>query len=281
MPYARNKKNPFLWCRYTTHTICEERLPYHSGRSRRYNFFKGGHYDSTPCIGVELECVAPRQVALLPSNWFTYESDSSINRFGWGVELVSHPIPHTIARRVEQWEEVCNWLMRKGFKSWDYGESGCGLHIHIGRILLGKTLEQQEENLGKVFYLYDIIDEDFKMRLFGRPCGQWCENESLSLSRLLRGQNLNKKKLKEIGQWKNNGGSRYVEINTRNEKTIEFRRGRGSVNAKRIAMVVAFCDMLCIYATKCKKVEKLTQEDFFNFIRGEKKMEDHPILEIL
>lgn len=278
-PFPKNSKNPFMWNRFSNDIINTQRQGYHNGRRQGYNRYNG-RYNAPYNIGIELEVANPMgEVALMPTNYFSYESDCSINAFGWGVELVSMPIPHTLARRVEMWSGVCNWLEAKGFKSWEFGEEACGLHIHIGREALGSNQNERENNLGKLVYLYNKINDNTKRAIFGRPCGRWCNSDNLRTLQAINALNGNvtKEAFNAIGNEKNAQLERYFEINTTNTHTIEFRRGRGSVNAKRIAMVVAFCDLLVEYCNKTTKVEKLNIQEFANYVKGLKKMEAHPL----
>lgn len=277
-PFPRNSKNPFMWNRFSEDIINTQRMGYHNGRRQGYNYYKG-RYNAPYSIGIELECVAPREVELMPSNYFSYESDGSISGLGFGVEFVSMPIPHTLARRSEMWDGVCNWLEAKGFKSWELGESTCGLHVHIGREVLGTTNEERSENLGKLVYLYNNINDNVRKAIFGRPCGRWCNNDNLrtlNAINTLEG-NVTKEAFTNVGNEKSAQRDRYFEINVTNPHTIEFRRGRGSVNAKRIAMVVAFCDLLCEYASRTNKGKELNLQGFARYVKGLKKMEGHPL----
>ncbi len=284
-PFPKNSKNPFMWNRFSKNIINTRRGSYHEGRHQGYNTYIG-RYNAPYNIGVELECASPQRVELLPTNFFSYESDCSISSFGFGVEFVSHPIPHTLARREEMWSGVCNWLDSKGFKSWEFGESGCGLHIHIGREALGANREEQNEALGRLVILYQNMSESVKMSVFGRGVGRWCGRDSYTslddiCDKIARGEKVSKNEVKEIGEVKSEQMDRYKEINVTNRATIEFRRGRGSVNARRIAKVVAFCDLLCEYSAKVANPSKLTQKDFFTYIKGLKKMKNHPLMEII
>lgn len=284
-PFPKSSKNPFMWNRFSKSIINTRREDYHNGRRRGYNHYEG-RYNAPYSIGIELECARPNgYIDLMPTNFFSYESDCSINQFGYGVEFVSMPIPHTLARREEMWSGVCSWMESNEFKSWEFGESGCGLHVHVGREVLGSTIDERNASLGRLVYLYnEMIEERVKNRIFGRPCTQWAQKDSLSTLDHIRALNnhVSNEVFMEVAREKNrqspyNHSDRYYEINVTNDATIEFRRGRGSINAKRIAIVVAFCDLLCEYASRVKKIEDLTQSKFVAYVMGQKKMQEHPL----
>ena len=58
---------------------------------------------------------------------------------------------------------------------------------------------------------------------------------------------------------------RYFDINLRNEETIEFRKGRGSINPYRISMVVDYCEKMCLYAKSTPWVQ-IGYDDFVKFL---------------
>ena len=60
--------------------------------------------------------------------------------------------------------------------------------------------------------------------------------------------------------------TRYFDINLQNPATIEFRKGRGSINAKRIAMVIEWCEIICNYSRQTPW-SQIGYEDFVNYAK--------------
>lgn len=295
-PFAKNIRNPFEWSRFSKASICVNKGLYHQGNygeidaPREYNHYEG-RYNAKYNIGVEIEAISTLpNVTLLPSNWFNYEEDGSLRGKareigGFSCEFVSHPIPSTIAQRWEQWDEVCKWMKKNEFKSWDWGNEICGLHIHIGREALGATNEEKERNLGKLIHLYYKLDTMLKNEIFGRGVNGWAcdfsrELNTLQSVRALR-ENVTNEAFVMVGREKLNTQQKYHEINTMHSKTIEFRRGRGSLDAKRIACVCAFCAQICEYVRRTKDCKKLTQRDFLTYLNNHNKLQGNKLLEII
>jgi hypothetical protein len=59
---------------------------------------------------------------------------------------------------------------------------------------------------------------------------------------------------------------RYFDINLTNSATIEFRKGRGSIKASRITMVISYCEFMCEYA-KSVKWEEISKENFVDYMK--------------
>lgn len=187
----------------------------------------------------------------MESNWFQRESDSSLEEYG--CEIVTIPLLPEDAKSVEFWTPLCNYLTRYA-RSWDTGR--CGLHVHIGREILGTTEEQKSETLGRLLYVYHhcIKDTRLNSKIYGRERG-YCDRdgkteESNAVSVLgtdVLGIKSVRDKVKD-SMFNRAHTARYFDINLQNSATIEFRRGRGSIKADRIAMVAEYCERLCIYA---------------------------------
>ena len=122
-------------------------------------------------IGVELEVEFKNRdgkaqwANKAKSNWFYCERDGSLNDNG--VEIITVPMnPKDIKARTT-WEPLIGYLSDKA-RSWD--SPRCGLHVHIGREILGSNPEQQSETIGKLLYLYHhfVNGTPMNTRIFGR-----------------------------------------------------------------------------------------------------------------
>ena len=225
-------------------------------------------------IGVELEVVfnsesEKDEFINVPSNWFYRESDSSIGYYG--SEIITIPLLPEDAKSVDFWEPLCN-AIKSHAQSWDTG--CCGLHVHIGREILGKSDEDSAENLGKILYFYHhhLKDTRLNVGLYGRSQG-YHENDGKTREgdavKLLGSDVLKQKSVSEkvregmIGRAEQ---TRYFDINIQNEKTIEFRKGRGSINPKRIAAMVEYNELICKYA-KTTPWAQISFDDFKAYLR--------------
>lgn len=190
----------------------------------------------------------------VPSNWFYRESDGSLGNYG--CEIITIPLLPKDAKSANFWKPLTDALQDKA-KSWDTGR--CGLHVHVGREAFGKTAEEQSETIGKLLYLYHHIVKDtaFNTKVYGRDRsynehdGKTDEGNAVALlggEKLLRDKDICKK----VGDAMKCRAedSRYFDINLQNWATVEFRKGRGSINAERIAMVVEYNLMLVKFAKR-------------------------------
>ena len=89
------------------------RLPYHHRPNLNVFVRKG----ENPTVGVELETVERHDISCealekdLVSNWFHFESDSSLTGDGhWGYELITEPLPPRIYRDMRLWTGLQNIL---------------------------------------------------------------------------------------------------------------------------------------------------------------------------
>lgn len=226
-------------------------------------------------IGVELE-VEFNNIDLkttwnnkAKSNWFYSERDGSLNDYV-GVEIITIPMNPKDIKARSTWEPLINYLSCKA-KSWD--SPRCGLHVHIGREILGSNPEQQSETIGKLLYLYHhfVNGTDMNTKIFGRSHaynekdGKTREGDAVAT---LGSGVLKLKEVKDTlkkGMIEKSSSDRYFDINLQNTHTIEFRKGRGSIKASRIIMVIEYCEMLCKYA-KSAKWEEISKDKFVEYV---------------
>ena len=227
-------------------------------------------------IGVELEVEfksrddKSRWNDKAKSNWFYCELDGSLNDNG--VEIITVPMnPKDIKDRAT-WEPLIEYLSSKA-KSWD--SPRCGLHVHIGREILGSNQEQQSETIGKLLYLYHhfVNGTPMNTRIFGRDRaynekdGKTREGDAVTI---LGSGVLKLKEIKDTlkkGMIDKSSSDRYFDINLMNSNTIEFRKGRGSIKASRIITVIEYCEMMCKYA-KSVKWEDISNDTFVSYVKS-------------
>ena len=232
-------------------------------------------------IGVELEVEfsdrdAAEEFKRARSNWFYLEHDGSIGRYGWdGVEIITIPLRPQDAKSLDFWSENLTEDIWNHALSWDTC-GRCGLHVHIGNERLGAHPLTVEESRAKLIYLHEHFLKDLPMTeaVYGRSrsyheCnGQTREGNSASA---LSGTHFLKKTRSAQTNLKDavinaNSMTRYHAINITNSKTTEFRLGKGTLNAGRIAAVVEWCDLQCGYARSINWGQ-ISTEDFIGYLK--------------
>lgn len=226
-------------------------------------------------IGVELEVCfnseGERDVFVdKESNWLFRERDSSLESFG--CEIITIPLLPNDAKNVDFWKVLTDDLQGHA-RSWE--TSCCGLHVHIGREILGRNEEERSETLGKLLYLYHHCVKDMYMngRIYGRTTGYHEADGKTDVGNavsLLGKEVLGIKSVQDNiknSMTRRSSSDRYYDINITNSPTIEFRKGKGSINAKRIAAVVEYNEKLCLYA-KNTPWTQISQEDFVAYLNA-------------
>lgn len=247
--------NEIISKNYSVENIYEGIDCYHSLRDRANEPKKGYSYR----IGVELECEFSdsddRDAFVdIPRNWYYCERDGSLNSNG--CEVITIPLLPADAMSPDFWKPLTDELKDFGAVSWD--SPRCGLHVHIGRELFGNNAEEQSKTIGKLLYLYHEVVKDTPLNkvIYGRSHGYNEHNGSTDYSKavkligskLLRDKEIAKKVDESMKERANT--TRYFDINLQPTLTVEFRKGRGSLNPERIASVVEYCVCLVKFAKR-------------------------------
>lgn len=224
-------------------------------------------------IGVELEVVAKTndyrdEIVAKTSNWFTRERDGSLP--STGIEFITIPLLPDDAKSYRTWQPLCDYLKTRA-KSWD--TDCCGLHVHIGREILGDTEDERQMTLGKllIFYQGDVEKWVKATAVFGRErCYHQPDGDTDEIKAV---RCLGKSVLKDPDVYAQVDAamkskfstSRYYAINLDNTHTIEFRKGRGSINSDRIIAVITMTEAICLFA-KATAPSDLTLENFQSWL---------------
>lgn len=225
-------------------------------------------------IGVELEVAAKSrekyaELTKLKSNWLTMESDSSLPDYG--VEIITIPLSPKDAKDPEMWASMVGKVSSLA-DSWE--KSSCGLHVHIGREILGDDAEKASATVGKLLYLYHhfLNGTPLNTKIYGRSCAYHEQNgktpEGDAVKTLGGAVLKNKEIVKRLDSSlkAKTSTSRYFDINLENSKTIEFRKGKGSINVDRIISVITYSEMMIEYA-KVRPWDKISYDDFVGYVR--------------
>lgn len=245
---------------------------YHSHHGGSMNLPKRKY---TYRMGIELEVEFDNSRLLgeftdKQSNWFFCEHDGSLGSNG--CEIITIPMHPKDAKDVEQWKELTNYLSDKAI-SWDTGR--CGLHVHIGREILGKSEEQRSETIGKLLYLYHHFVKDTRLNIavYGRDVAYNDRDGKTDIGNSAKTLGSEVFKSKDIcnkvkdAMVSKSSHARYFDVNLMNEHTIEFRKGKGSLRPERIAMVVEYSEKLCLYAKHTPWVQ-ISYVDFVNYLKS-------------
>lgn len=270
-PKVKNAPNEFVSPNYESKVIYTEQHGYHFSHSAVINQPKKEYKYR---IGVELEVEANSfekldAIRKTKSNWFFMERDGSLNDYG--VEFVTIPLLPKDARNPKFWAPLCDFLEPIA-QSWS--SRHCGLHVHIGREILGKTEDERSATLGKLLYVYHHFLKNSRLnsKIFGREQGYHdieCTSGLVRAVEILGNKVLKKPAMRDAIDKDLKDKSRtdrYFDINIQNSATIEFRRGKGSLRPLRIAAIVEYCETLCDYAKKAKW-EKISYDDFLEYLK--------------
>lgn len=226
-------------------------------------------------IGVELEVEFPdrgskEDFVESESNWFFMERDGSLGDYG--TEIITIPLLPRDAKSLAFWTPLTEALTYKDARSWDTGR--CGLHVHIGREILGNSENESQETLGKMLFFYHHFLKDtwVNRRIYGRDVayndrdGKTAEGTgAVCFGKEIMHLKSVQEKVKDA-MISRAHDSRYFDINIENEATIEFRKGRGSINAERIVAVVEWSELICQYSKETPWTQ-LSYDDFIKFAK--------------
>lgn len=197
--------------------------------------------------------------------WF--ERDGSISHLG-GFEIIS--APHTVKdfwEKRDKWAKMLDYLSSKGFKSHNTG--CCGLHVHVGREMLGDTTARQNMSIAKIFKFYEEHWEDLEMAS-RRKSFSYC-HKAQTMSCAYRSS---VRIWKAATQNRRNGetaeGDRtphHLALNNSNSATFEFRLGRGTLNK---ASFFAWIDLCLAIARNARKITiaKADGAETVDWLRG-------------
>ena len=298
--------------------IHNERFQYHHRPNLNVFVRKG----ENPTVGVELETVERRDINCedleedLMSNWFHFESDSSLIGDGRrGYELITEPLPPRIYRDMRLWTGLQNILTpwTESFES-----SLTGLHVHVGleqfeslRGLEAFQTIQDRRTAGKLVssavYLC-LADRAFLDSVFLRRNTTYCGDRSgdvfsavssaVSTDGITAGRFVDlvlaSAIKKESNMWCSGVNlardfimdssfsstfrflseslacftSHCTEINCEHPYTIEFRRGKGTLNAVSVHRMVELTTLIVKYAEHLieNRDDKVTLTSFAEYV---------------
>lgn len=205
-----------------------------------------------PLVGLELELYARNKYIFKnKSNFFYIQHDGSLNDDNGGAEITT--IPMTFEELIKEGGGID--ILTKDFmpRFFCYSQKTpeTGFHIHLSKINFNAKIHVL---LKKSFYCFPY---DFITELFGRKNGGYCLAES-QIQRLMEfgihPSSASESGLEKIFQ--PYCDSRYLELNFTNSKTVEFRRGKGTVDAIFIKSILDFCYHIYKYSIEAQNLYK-------------------------
>ena len=277
-----------------------------------------------PTVGVELETVERRDISCedlekdLMSNWFHFESDSSLTGDGRrGYELITEPLPPRIYRDMRLWTGLQNILTpwTESFES-----PFTGLHVHVGleqfeslhgleafsskqdRRIVGKLVSSaiylclaDRAFLDSVFlrrnttYCRDQTGDVFSavssaISTDGITAGRfvdlvltsairkdsdvWCSGVYSARDFIMNGDYSQTFRYKFLSEYLPGFASHGAEINCEHPLTVEFRRGKGTLNAVSVHRMVELTTLIVKYAEHLieNRDDKITMTSFAEYV---------------
>ena len=273
---------------YTQNNIYTGFHSYH--HCHRMSFNTPLENDKPYRIGLELELYARtsddyRKIVNARTNWFQCESDSSLNDRSNPIEMKTIPLKASDATSVDFWREPMSKLSTMAVSK-DY--TSTGLHVHISKEIFGRTESQREANIKKlvVFYTYfveknaDAHSKNVKIcgREFGYSDPEGAVTDLGNLAMVLGIDNAckNDQAYNIIAESVyNKCKTQRGDINLRHlgdYGTVEFRKGKGSIGATRLAAICTWWEQMCLYCSETAHTD-LNFDVFF-----EKVCREHPCI---
>lgn len=187
-----------------------------------------------------------------------FERDSSIGAYS-DVEIISHPQSLAYIYNIKNKMKECfEYLTEKGYKSHDLGT--CGLHFHFSRL---NNIDSNEV-VARGWLILETFKEEI-LKVSGRKTNdmhyfRWLSDETNNYG----------ESIKAISKLKKNGETnctRYLAINNQNDKTIEFRFNRGTLNFDTFMARLEFTNNLYEIMTNVDK--NIEEYSWADLIKGE------------
>lgn len=168
-----------------------------------------------------------------------------------GFELVTAPAD--LQSHYERWPLIATSKYYGMLRSWN--TETCGFHVHVSRD--GMSALQIARI---VLFVNHKRNKLFIQKVAGRGSAKYCKY-------------FDKEPKDTIGVHYKNDENRRQAVNLTNEKTIEFRIFRGTVNPKHILRNIEFCDAICDFCYPASRPLSHVNDrvHFLNFVEENKK----------
>ena len=205
-----------------------------------------------PLLGLELEVYAKKRCIFdNSSNFFYLQRDSSISSEEGGVEITTLPMSFDDLIKDEGGIDILTKEFMPKFSCFSQNTPDTGFHIHLSKVNFCTKVYIM---LKKAFYCFPYA---FITELFGRNNTGYCRAEP-QIQKLME-FGIHPSAASESGLEKIFQpfcDSRYLELNFTNSQTIEFRRGKGTVDTIMIKSILDFCYHIYKYSVEAQDLYK-------------------------
>lgn len=205
-----------------------------------------------PLVGLELEVYARNKYIFEnKSNFFYLQRDGSLCEENGGVEITTVPMSFDELIKEGGGIDLLTKDFMPRFSCYSQKDSSTGFHIHLSKIKFNTKVYIL---LKRAFYCFPY---DFLTELFGRTNGGYCSAEP-QIQKLME-FGIHPSAASESGLEKifqPYCDSRYFELNFTNSKTVEFRRGKGTVDTICIKSILDFCYHIYKYSIEAQDLYK-------------------------
>ena len=205
-----------------------------------------------PLVGLELEVYARNKYIFKnKSNFFYLQRDGSLCEGNGGAEITTVPMSFDELIKEGGGIDILTKDFMPRFSCYSQKATETGFHIYLSKINFNKKLCVL---LKKAFYCFPY---DFITELFGRTNGGYCLAEP-QIQRLME-YGIHPNAASDSGLEKifqPYCDTRYLELNFTNRKTVEFRRGKGTVDSISIKSILDFCYQIYKYSVEAQNLYK-------------------------
>lgn len=205
-----------------------------------------------PLVGLELEVYARNKYIFEnKSNFFYLQRDNSISPEEGGVEITTLPMSFDDLIKDEGGIDILTKEFMPKFSCFSQNTPDTGFHIHLSKVNFCTKVYIM---LKKAFYCFPYA---FITELFGRNNTGYCRAEP-QIQKLME-FGIHPSAASELGLEKifqPYCDSRYLELNFTNSQTIEFRRGKGTVDTIMIKSILDFCYHIYKYSVEAQDLYK-------------------------
>lgn len=205
-----------------------------------------------PLVGLELEVYARNKYIFEnKSNFFYLQRDGSLFEENGGTEITTIPMPFEDLIREGGGIDILTKDFMVRFSCFSQSPPETGFHIHLSKTQFSDNIAVL---LKKAFYCFPY---QFTTELFGRENTSYCKPEPKI--QMLMDYGIHPSAASNFGLEKiftPYCDSRYFELNLTNDNTIEFRRGKGTIDSLAIKSILDFCYHIYKYSMEAQNLYK-------------------------
>jgi hypothetical protein len=177
---------------------------------------------------------------------YYFKNDGSLSN---GFEIVTHPmtISYIHQHKEDVFKKMLNALINNRYRSYD--SDTCGMHVHLSKKSFGTWQLYR-------FIKFFVDNKEFVTAISQRKIdnlNRWATIEEESTDAIIY------KAKKKSGNHR-----RYVAINLQNDKTIELRIFRGTLNYQSFMKNIEFCYALFNFTRDCKDITLVAFKEYIS-----------------